>query len=114
MKTCNIISDKVITSGVPHGSYMGPLLFICYVNNLDDIRLYCCSIPSVHGCTYLLQDTARLHAYFLNNSSFLTFNKHVAYIIRNVNKSIGYGWFATILLVPFLTHVRFALQQIKM
>jgi len=58
----SVVVDRVfsnstyVLSGIPHGSVLGPLLFIIYINDLVDS---CCDDVNI----YLFADDAKLYAH---------------------------------------------------
>ena len=72
--TSNILPIKY---GVPQGSILGPLLFICFVNNLpnvvknskmllyaDDVVFYCTGKSLKSTCDNLQEDASAIHTWF--------------------------------------------------
>ena len=66
----NVSSPKLIRSGVPQGSVMGPLLFLLYINDLVN----CCKVANF----YL----------FADDTSILYSHTDINVLITNVNRSL--------------------------
>ena len=90
------LSDsQAVTSGVPHGTVFGPLLFLCFVNNIpgivsstvclyaDDIVLYRV-VNSTEDCDRLQHDLNILHKWA--TTWRISFNVTKCYYVRFTNK----------------------------
>ena len=87
-----------VSSGVPQGSHLGPLMFILYINNINkniqssDLLLYADDtkifkiIRDRHDCTLLQEDIRRFEYFCRVNNLFLNFDKcHVITYSRKLN-----------------------------
>jgi len=64
VKICNCISNNIsITSGVPQGNLLGPLLCLLYINDITDIA------AGLDVNLKLFADDAKLHSSFSYNFS---------------------------------------------
>lgn len=97
----------MVTSGVPQGSHLGPILFNIFINSIsecfkysefqlfaDDLKLYKC-INSLQDCLELQEDVDRLNNYCISNDLHLNINK--CYLVRFTRnrKLIQYNYHIT-------------------
>ena len=88
VKLSGFISKQIdVTSGVPQGSHLGPLLFILFMNDVpdilsyskclmfaDDLKIYC-PVKSVLDATNLQRDLDKLSSWCQQNCLFLNIDK---------------------------------------
>ncbi|MEW8547738.1 MAG: reverse transcriptase family protein, partial [Candidatus Thiodiazotropha sp.] len=76
VKVCGISSDPVmVTSGVPQGSVLGPILFLIYINDLPEV---------ISAITKLFADDAKIYR------SIAT-NQHIAQVQLSVDEAVAWA-----------------------
>lgn len=96
----DVSSERVIKTGVPQGSILGPLLFIIFVNDLFDcsfhgaLQLYADDATLTYGeSSYdslkekISDDIMKFNSWMINNKLSLNFNKtnFIIYHLRNTD-----------------------------
>lgn len=96
-------SPAPITSGVPQGSHLGPLLFIAFINDLvshfrspcllyaDDLKLYS-TIRSISDCDALQSDLYTLHKWCGENGMSLNVKKCFAISFTTKRNKVMYNY----------------------
>ena len=101
--------SKLVETGVPHGSILGPLLFMIYVNDLpsclnhSEVNMYAGDTAFYYGSSniddvksHIQSDLARVYDWLKSNKPRLNVAKTTSMVIRHQQKrryirSISYG-----------------------
>lgn len=105
VKVDSFVSNfKSVTSGVPQGSHLGPILFLVYINDInecfrhsnfllyaDDCKIFS-GIGSMSDCLTVQQDLVRLEEYCLKNYLFLNYDKCYSIIFSRKRYHINFDY----------------------
>lgn len=107
-----------ITSGVPQGSHLGPLLFNIFINDVldcfrhssvllyaDDTKIFT-RIKSVQDCIHLQEDLNALNEYCLDNKLFLNVSKCCIISFSRKKTTIQYDYTINNSILNRVTEVR--------
>lgn len=109
---------KVVTSGVPQGSHLGPLLFVLYINDITDyikhskVLLYADDakifkiIKDVSDCDLLQEDLSNLERYCTDNNIFLNNKKCSIITFSRKKKNIGHNYTISNKVLNRVTQIR--------
>ena len=79
-----------VTSGIPQGSVLGPILFLIFINDLPDV---------LNCCMKIFAEDAKLYNFFMSITTRLAIDRSICILTRPVvntgfNRSLLVDWWS--------------------